>query len=166
MGPFPQAAGAGFDFSSLLGPAGMGLGILGTGLSAYGTYESGMQQRQAYEAQEGMLRQRAEAVESAMGTETTKAHEQARKLKASQVAAYAKSGAEISSGTPLLVLAEQAGEMERDILEQRRNRMIQAQGLRHQADVAKYQGRMASRAGILGAGGTLLGGAAGLGGLF
>jgi hypothetical protein len=133
------------------------LGLAGGGVSAYGSYAGGMAQRKSAEYNARIMKQRAVMVDQASASETARAHEGARKLKASQRAGFAKSGAMINSGTPLMVLAEQAGDMERDILEQRRNRMIEAQGLRSQADMLKIQGKQASAAGKLGAVTSLLG---------
>ena len=53
--------------------------------------------------------------------------------------------------------------MERDILQQRRNRMIEAQQLRSEAAMTKYGGQMQKRAGTLGAFSTILGGAGKIG---
>lgn len=82
---------------------------------------------------------KAELVRQAMESETEQAHERARELKAEQRVAFAKSGAMISSGTPLLVMVEQAGKMEKDIMNQRRNRMIEAQGIIQQGRMAKWE---------------------------
>lgn len=125
-------------------------------------------QREAGRYNKKLLYQQAELQEQAMERETELATKQGRRLKASQRAAYAKGGAMIDSGTPLLVQVEQAGEMSRDILENRRNRMIQATGLRHQGDVtelqAKQQGYATRLAGISGAmnmGSSMMGGGGG-----
>jgi len=142
------------------------LGLAGGGMSAFGSYAGGMAQRKTAEYNARVMRQRAQMVEQASRSETTRAHKEARKLKATQQAGFAKSGAMLTSGTPLMVLAEQAGEMERDILEQRRNRMIEAQGLRSQAEMLKIQGKQASTAGKLGAVTALLGAGAGAAGSF
>lgn len=133
------------------------LGLAGGGLSAFGSYAAGQAQQGAADYNAKLLQQRAQMVEQASRSETTRAHKEARKLKGAQQAGFAKSGAMITSGTPLMVLAEQAGDMEKDILEQRRNRMIEAQGLRSQAEMLKIQGKQASAAGKLGAVTSLLG---------
>ena len=80
------------------------------------------------------------------------------RLQASQRAAYAKSGAVMTEGTPLLVMAEQAGMMELDILNQQRNRALEASALRSQVTLDRYAGSQAAKAGTIGAGGTLLSG--------
>ena len=141
------------------------MAVLGAGMGAYGKYQAGRAQNAAARYSAKIKGQQARLTEQEMESETTRSHEEARRLKGSQLAAFAKSGAQDSSGTPLLVMAEQAGEMEMDILEQRRNRMIEAEGLRSEAEMLKWQGKQAKRAGTIGAFSTLLGGGAQAGSL-
>ena len=139
------------------------LGLAGAGMGAFGQYKGGRAQNDMARYNAALLEQRALATEQQMASETELMHDRARGLKASQRAAYAKSGADISSGTPLLVMVEQAADMERDILEQRRTRTIEAMQLRQGAAMKRYEGRMAKRAGTVGAFTTLLGGVANIG---
>lgn len=134
------------------------LGMGGSALGAYGQFQQGMAANATANYNARLREQQAVLTEQAMATETTRAHEDARRLKATQEAQYGTSGAVVSEGTPLLVLAEQAGLMEKDILNQRRNRTIEAQGLRSEAAMLRYEGKMARRAGNIGAVSTLLGG--------
>jgi hypothetical protein len=140
------------------------LGLGGGLLGAYGKYQQGRQAQATANYNARLREQQAKLTEQAMASETTRSHQEARRMKASQEAAYASSGAVVGSGTPLLVLAEQAGAMEKDILNQRRSRMMEAQGLRSEAAMLKYEGRMAKRAGTIGAVSTLLGTGASLAG--
>ena len=139
------------------------LGLAGAGMGAFGQYQSGRAQNDMARYNAALLEQRALATEMAMRSETELMTERARGLKASQQVAFAKSGAAITSGTPLLVMVEQAADMERDILEQRRTRTIEAMQLRQGAAMKRYEGRMAKRAGTVGAFTTLLGGVANIG---
>jgi hypothetical protein len=116
---------------------------VGGALNIFGTEMSVKQQRETGRLNQRLLYQQAELQEQAMERETEIATEQARRTKAAQYASYAKSGAMPTEGTPLLVMVEQSGEMQRDILENRRNRMIQAQGLRYQGDIAWEQAKRA-----------------------
>jgi hypothetical protein len=136
-----------------------GLGLAGSGMGAFGSYMSGRQQRRQAEYNANLMHQRADAVGQLSARESELARERGRELKASQLAAYAKSGAVPTSGTPLVVMAEQAADMERDILERRRSRLIEQQQLRSQAEMLKAQGKAASRGGLLGGAAQLLGGA-------
>ena len=141
---------------AVLAVAGFGGPLLG----AAGTYLGGVQQEKMAKYNAAVMMQRAKATRQAMESETRLMAEGARRTTASQTAAYAKSGASISGGTPLLVLAEQAGKMQLDILEQRRNRMIEEQQYKSQAAMLRYQGKQEKMAGIIGAGSTILGGVA------
>jgi hypothetical protein len=119
---------------------------LGTAFNILGSEVSGSGERASGRYNKKLLYQRAKMEEQAMERETELATKSGRRLKASQYASYAKSGAVPTSGTPLLAMVEQSGDMQRDILENRRNRMIQAAGYRHQGDVALEQAKQASRA--------------------
>lgn len=83
----------------------------------------------------------ARSVRKTMGAETTRAYKSKRQQMASQRAAYSKTGA-VSSGTPMAVMLEQATEMEMDIQNQRRNRLLQEQNLKQQAKTGRYEGEM------------------------
>jgi len=83
----------------------------------------------------------ARSVRKTMGAETTRAYKSKRQQMATQRAAYSKTGA-VSSGTPMAVMLEQATEMEMDIQNQRRNRLLQEQNLRQQAKTVRYEGEM------------------------
>ena len=111
----------------------------------------------------------ARSVVKTMGAETTRAYKSKRRQMASQRAAYAKTGA-VSSGTPMAVMLEQATEMEMDIQNQRRNRLLQEQNLKQQAKTGRYEGEMQAQTAIAegkaAARASLLGGIAGaVGGL-
>jgi len=89
----------------------------------------------------------ARSVRETMGAETTRAYKSKRRQMATQRAAFSKTGA-VSSGTPMAVMLEQATEMEMDIQNQRRNRMLQEQNLRQQAKTTRYEGEMGAKAAI------------------
>jgi hypothetical protein len=115
--------------------------IIGMGMEVVGTEMSVSAQREAGKHNKTLLYQQAEMQEQAMRRETDIATERGRKLKAAQYAAYAKSGAVATEETPLLVMLEQTGDIQRDINENRRNRMIQAEGLRHMGDITYQQAK-------------------------
>ena len=141
------------------------LGLGGAGLSAFGSYMGGRQAQEEASYNAAIKRQQAILSEQAMEAETELMRDDARRLKATQEASFAASGAVVGEGTPLLVLAEEAGRMERDILQQRRNRMIEQQGLRSESQMLRFQGQQAKRAGTIGAVSTILGGGAKFGSL-
>ena len=106
-----------------------------------------------------LQRNKAQAIAYARRAETSRMTESARRAKASQRAIYSKTGAVITGDTPLFVMLEQAGDMQQDIMNQRRNRMIQEQQARAGADMTEYEGQMARQAAYQAASNTLLSGA-------
>jgi hypothetical protein len=152
----------GYDFSGLfnnLGGIGAGLGV---GMSGYGQYQAGQEAGEATEYNAMLMRQRAAATRDASKAETTAMGKRARRLKSTQEAVYSGTGAQIGAGTPLMVMAEQAGEMQRDILERRRTRMIEEQQLRSRADYMSEQAKKQKKSGKWGGLGTIVGGGLGL----
>ena len=111
---------------------------------------------------EAVSRQRADATAKAMETETSMANASARRLKAEQRAILSKTGALPTTGTPLLVMMEQAGNIEMDILMQRYNRQKEIAGYGSQADMTAFEGAQASRAAKISTGSTLLSSASSL----
>ena len=118
-----------------------------------------------------VIRQKADSVAQAKESDTKTLQRKSRGLKAEQRAAYSKGGAMIGQGTPLLVMVEEAGNMQRDILNYRRNRLIEEQQLRSQADAIQWEGKRQARAALFSMGssgaqgaGTLLANSGGGGG--
>ncbi len=136
---------------------------VGTGLSAYGSYQSG-------QAQKGMANYNAKLAENEAIAKEQQSHfeslqmakERDRAL-ASQRAALGSSGAMVSEGTPLLLMAEQAGNFELDSLMQQRNRALEASALRSQATLDRFAGKQAAYAGTMGAFTTVLSGVGSIG---
>lgn len=119
-----------------------GAAIAGTALSAYGLYQAGKAQEQAYEYNA--------AVAARRGAQEEYEHRlKLEKLMARQRALYAKAGVDMSSGSPLLVLSETAAEGEREALAIRT-------GAKEESSLERFYGEQARRAGAIGAGGTFL----------
>lgn len=89
----------------------------------------------------------AKSVLQTMGAETTRAYKSKRRQMAAQRAAYSKTGV-VSSGTPMEVMLDQAIEMEMDVQNQRRNRLLQEQNLSQQAKTTRYTGEMQAQTAI------------------
>ena len=136
--------------------------IAGMGIQILGGIMKGNAQDKFSQYNANLLDQKAKLTKQVMESETGRSTDQARKLKAEQRVAYSASGAMTTSGTPLLVMAEQAGDMQKDILNERRNRMREIQALESQADIERWQGKVAKQTGWMGAGGTLLNSGAGI----
>lgn len=144
--------------------AGIGIGaaagamVGGTALSAYGMRQSGQAQKATGKYNSDLAKNEAIAKEQQSRFESLQMQKDKERLTAAQRAGFAKGGSMITEGTPLLLMAEQAGTMELDILNNQRNRAMEAMALRSQATLDKYAGNQAAKAGTIGAGGTVLSG--------
>ena len=134
------------------------LAVVGTAASAYGQYQAGQAAKATGKYNAVLAMNEAKAKEQQSHIESQQMQKQKERLIASQRAGFAKGGSTITEGTPLLLMAEQAGTAELDILNQQRNRAMEATALRSEASLQMYQGKQASKAGKIGAAGTLLGG--------
>ena len=131
-----------------MGWAGVGAYFAGVGLSAYGRYQEGKAAKQAHDYNAKIAEQKADYEES-------QSRQRWKRLIGQQTALYAKAGVDISSGSPLLVLSQQAAEGELEALN------IRYAG-RNEAELQKWYGKQAKKAGTIAAASTLLtGGAAG-----
>lgn len=135
----------------------------GITMSAAGQYQQGKEQRKLAKAQAAAMAQDAAAVKEESRERARKERKEGRKLLARQTVTYAASGVKPGEGTPLLVMLEDAMEVE----ESARN--IQLHGARassrllQESKWRKRAGRSAYRAGVIGAGSTLLTGGAQIG---
>jgi len=82
--------------------------------------------------------------------------EENERLSSKQRALYAKSGVEIDSGTPLLVLAEEARKMEEDALFIEEQGNVEYNAGMSRASIWNTRAREARRSGNVGAVGTIL----------
>jgi len=143
-------------YGSILSAAGS---EFGGWMETWAGKEAGQAQLKATKRNAEVLRDRARMVEQQSARETELMVDESRRLQAEQKASFAASGATVGEGTSLLVMAEQAGKMQKDILVQRRNRAIEAMQMRNQAAMDVYMGKQAWRAQKLGMIGKRVGGA-------
>jgi hypothetical protein len=146
---------------------------VGTGISAYSQYQAGKAQQKLNEYNAQMSDYNAKVQEQAALDRSRDARiaanaqrAQSLKLMARQRALWAKAGVVGSSGTPLLVQAEQAAQLEMGALETERTGNIEAGRMRQQAVLDRMQatssrmaGKYARSAANLNAAGTILQGA-------
>ena len=133
--------------------------VAGSLVGAYSQYQASESQKAMANYSAKIANNEAIAQEQATTAETERMRSQNKKMRSAQRAASAKSGAVISEGTSLLVMAEEAGLMELDIMNMQRTGAMKAEASRSEAALYKIQGKQASRAGKIGAGTTLLSGA-------
>jgi hypothetical protein len=135
--------------------------VISTVVSAISAQNAADAQKQALDYNADVMDAQAQSEREAAAFAETQQREQAAKLRARQRVAYASSGIDLSEGTPLEVLGQQAGEMEMDALTIRYNGEVKAKQSESQAAIYRMQGAQAKKAGVANAGSSLL---TGLGG--
>jgi hypothetical protein len=139
--------------------AGIATSLIGSGVSAYASYESGQSQKKAAEYNSEMQQRAANDALQRGAQEGADAKQHARQVISRQIAASGAAGFDSSTGTALDLSTEAAGFGELDALKSINNAQRQASGLNAQAGLTNYQGKMAGQGGLLTAGGTLFSGA-------
>ena len=150
--------------------------VAGTAAGIVGGIQSYEQQKTNAEAQQNMMRYNARMEQREADAELAEANEAARRqreedarLRAAQRAAYGKSGAAMTSGSPLAVLGDTAANQELGIQDIHRTGARAYSRRTAQAQNYLYQGRVAgnsvSRGQLIGSlGGSIAGGLSGVGG--
>ena len=141
----------------------MVMGIVSMVAGLAGSMQSAKAQRQAGEAQQEAANAEAGAYDFNAGIFDSNAsqtrekasyeegiqREEARKLLSEQRVRYAKSGVNISEGSPLLIMADSAAKAEKDALAIRWGGDVAATGLENQATLQRFYGQNARRTGQL-----------------
>lgn len=119
-----------------LGIAGAVTGAAGSLATGFGEYFSGQQQKQAYDYNAAVAIQKMQnQMESSEAKYST--------LVGKQAASYAKSGVDIASGSPLLIMAHTA-------LMSGREQASEAEAGTEEANLQRYYGRVAAFEGTIG----------------
>lgn len=134
--------------------------VAGAGVAAYSSYESGRQQDKVAESNARMAEYQAKQAKQAAEVKATQYAKEAKRRMASIRAGFSSSGVATTEGTPLLVLMESAEESAKDELRIRRGGEQTAWALLSEANIQRLKGQSAATEGYLGAGASLLGGAA------
>lgn len=136
MGNLSQLQGIGLGFA--------GLGAVNSAVSGFGQYESGQEQKAAYD------------YDAAVTLQQTRDQEQTSESKYSnligrQASAYARAGVDIASGSPLLVMAHTAAQGGKEA-------ESEAESGDQQAALQRYYGKIAAFNGTVGGISTFLSG--------
>jgi len=138
----------------------MAIGLIFSAVSAIVGAMSAMDaaeaQKQAADYNADVMDAQAQSERDAASFEENRQREEASKLRARQRVAYASSGVDLSEGTPLEVLGQQAGEMEMDAMAIRYNGELKAKQSESQAAIYRMQGAQAKKAGLANAGSSLM----------
>ncbi len=146
--------GAGLTAASLASD----LTLVGAGLTAFSQFQAGKQQEENAQFNAAVQDQRAEQEKFAVRSEADIRHERGRKLLATQRAKFAGAGV-TGAGSPLLVIDETARNIALDVQTTLFSGRQRSNLLRSQASILRTSGKSAFRAGLFGAGTSLLTGA-------
>jgi hypothetical protein len=134
--------------------------IASAALSAVSSFESGRQQQKVANANARMLEQEAKQKEYAANVKAGQYKKEAERRMGQMRAGYLSSGVSNTEGTPLLVLMESASEAAEDEERIRIGGELESWNLLSKANIQRTAGKNAQTAGAMGAGASLLGGAA------
>ena len=134
----------------------LALGAAGTALTAYGEYQAGKTTNDAAKYNAAVLEREAKAREQKASYDSRRQAEAASRLSGSIRAGLGGSGAVMTEGSPLMIQSEQAEQSELENLLIGYEGATEAQYLRSRAEQEKYSGKVAKKAGTLGAITTLL----------
>jgi len=119
--------------------------VVGTTMSAVSTYQQAKAASDAAKYNAELARQQAETIEKVGELEKEKLER-----------SYAQAGVRVGSGSPLEVMADTAAQIELDIAAQEYNTRIGISRARTKAEIQEMYAKQYKRAGLLGAGSTLL----------
>lgn len=128
--------------------------------SAYATYSASQAQEQAYKYNAAEAERQAEMADQATRFRAQQQAEADRRTRAKARAIGSTSGVDVGEGSSLLVDLDSAKQAELNYQAIRYQGEAQVRSLQSQATLDRFQGRTAARQGLIGAGASLLGGAA------
>lgn len=137
---------------------GLGVSAVGTGVSALGQYRQGQAAKAAGEYNARVSEANAAAIEQKTVYEEQQSRDRLKRLMGTQRALYAKAGVDISSKSPLLVLADTAAEGEKEARMIKYGGDVEATQQKNQARLQRLYGSSAYSSGLIGAGSTFFSG--------
>lgn len=142
-----------------MGYVAVAISVIGAAVSAASQYQAGQSQKEAANYNARMQERAANDALNRGAIEASQVKDKTRRLISAQIAASGAAGFDSSTGTNLDLSTEAAGFGELDALKTINNSQRQAAGMSAQANLDRFQGAAASRAGTMNAAGTLLSGA-------
>jgi hypothetical protein len=140
--------------------AGSGLGtalsLLGTGLSVVGGIQAGQQAEKVGEYNAKVSENNALADQQRAQYEAGLIRDDKKRILGTQLAAQAANGLSVSSGSPVAVLGDTAGNAEMDVLARLYGGESSAVANQNSAALSRAEGKAQKSASIIGAGTTLL----------
>jgi hypothetical protein len=152
------AAGTAGATSPIWGTIGTIASLAGTGLGVIGQMKQAESEAQVLEANAAAAKIEATSFQEQAKAETLKLSRERRQMIGQQAAIMGAAGVDISSGTPLDVMAETAGNFERDIEQLGYTGDVRAASKAYEASIYDWQASNKRRAGWIGAIGTAVSG--------
>jgi hypothetical protein len=132
------------------------LAVAAAAVQAFGQYKAGQDQKSLAQYNESVAQQNAEAISQKTAFDVQTQKDKARRLMSIQRVNYAKSGVEISEGTPLDVLLQQVKDAELETLSTQYTGKVAYNKAMSQGDSYGWQGERAAEAATIGAVGTIM----------
>jgi hypothetical protein len=132
------------------------IGIIGAGLSAYSTYQSGQNAKKVADYNAEINAQNAADARAKALSDANERMQEARVLKGKQKLAYAAAGVDTDSGTPLDTMMQTAKDAEMDAANIIKGGELTSRNYLSQAELVRYQGRATAQGATIGAGATIL----------
>lgn len=138
----------------------IGAAVISALATAYATYSASQAQAAAQDYQAKVARNQQQQARDAAAIAAQNAEARMKRVLAAQRAAIGASGVMSTEGSPLLVQLDSAEEAAFDLAKIRYSGEVRATGYRAEEILQRWQAGATRRAGYIGAGASLLGGAA------
>lgn len=139
-----------------VGGIGSALGLVGTAVSAIGQIQAGNQAAKVGEYNAKVSENNALAEQQRAQYEAGLIRDDKKRMLGTQLAAQAGNGLSVSTGSPVAVLGDTAGNAEMDVLARLYGGDSAATAQRNDATLSRAEGKAQKSAGMLAAGTTLL----------
>ncbi len=123
----------------------LGVSLLGTGLSAYGQYQSGQAQKEAYKYNAKVAEGEAVTARTAAAREEEVHREKLQRMLGTQKALYGAAGVDITSGSPLLTMMSTASEGEEEARYIKYGGEVEATRLLNEAKTSQFYAKQATK---------------------
>ena len=140
-----------------------GAAVVSAMAAAYSSYSTGQQQKSTGEYNAKVAESEADAARQKAEYESEQSQRKFKAILGQEALGYSKAGVDISSGSPLLMMALQAEEGQREQQEIKYTGSTYAGRALNQGYLSRIQGRQAGTAGSIGAGTSFLSGLANAG---
>lgn len=128
-----------------------GISLIGTGISAYGQYTAGQEQKKAYQYNADLDRQRAEQTRNAQALNDFRKQKEITAAIGAQAAGYAAGGVITTTGSPIDVMTDSLANADLEMRISDYNSEIAASQLESEASMEEEAGKYALEEGTVGA---------------